>query len=129
MHNRILEFVNCMEILYSRQFGFRKGFSTALSLIHLVNSVASVGLDRNEFTVGVFLDLSKVFDTFNLTTVFFSLNSNTTVFEVLHLNGLRVVCLIDPNMFFLIVSVLMHALLSAGYLKGPSWDPCCLYCI
>ena len=34
MHNRILEFVNRMEILYSRQFGFRKGFSTALSLIH-----------------------------------------------------------------------------------------------
>ena len=62
MHNRILEFVNRMEILYSRQFGFRKGFSTALSLIHLVNSVASA-VDRNEFTVGVFLDLSKAFDT------------------------------------------------------------------
>ena len=62
MHNRVLEFGNRMEILYSHQFGFRKGFSTALSLIHLVNSVASA-VDRNEFTVGVFLDLSKAFDT------------------------------------------------------------------
>ena len=62
MHNRVLEFGNRMEILYSHQFGFRKGFSTALSLIHLVNSVASA-VDRNEFAVGVFLDLSKAFDT------------------------------------------------------------------
>ena len=62
MHNRILEFVHCMEILYSCHFGFRKGFSTALSLIHLVNSFASA-VDRNEFTVGVFLNLSKAFDT------------------------------------------------------------------
>ena len=62
MHNCILEFVNRMEILYSRQFGFRKGFSTALSLIHLANSVSSA-VDRNEFTVGVFLNLSKAFDT------------------------------------------------------------------
>ena len=62
MHNRILEFVHYMEILYSCHFGFRKGFSTALSLIHLVNSFASA-VDRNEFTVGVFLNLSKAFDT------------------------------------------------------------------
>ena len=50
------------DILYRCQFGFRKNHSTSHALIHLVNKIASA-IDQHETTVGVFLDLSKVFDT------------------------------------------------------------------
>ena len=51
-------------ILYSKQFGFRNNRSTALALIDLINNISSA-IDRNETTLGIFLDLSKAFDTIN----------------------------------------------------------------
>ena len=62
MYNRLIEFVERFEILYSHQFGFRKNHSTSLALTHLINKIASA-IDQNEVTVGIFLDLSKAFDT------------------------------------------------------------------
>ena len=49
-------------VLCDNQFGFRKNHSTSLALIDLYEKV-SLALDRNEHAVGVFLDLSKAFDT------------------------------------------------------------------
>ena len=63
-HNRLIEFLEQYEILYRHQFGFRKNHSTSHALIHLVNKIAS-SIDRNEITAGIFLDLSKAFDTIN----------------------------------------------------------------
>ena len=61
--NRSVEFAEKKnDILYRCQFGFRKNHSTSYALIHLVNKIASA-IDQHETTVGVFLDLSKVFDT------------------------------------------------------------------
>ena len=48
--------------VYQLQFGFRKNHSTVLSLIYLVNKIAT-SIDQSEITAGVFLDLSKAFDT------------------------------------------------------------------
>ena len=62
MHNRLVEFANSHDIFYQLQFGFRKNHSTALSLTYLVNKIAT-SIDQNEITAGVFLDLSKAFDT------------------------------------------------------------------
>ena len=62
MYNRLVEFAEKHDILYRCQFGFRKNHSTSHALIHLVNKIASA-IDQHETTVGVFLDLSKVFDT------------------------------------------------------------------
>ena len=64
MYNRLVEFVEMNEIFYLRQFGFRKSHSTshALIIIHLLNKLSSV-IDERETTVGIFLDLSKAFDT------------------------------------------------------------------
>ena len=62
MHNRITNFLDRLDILYCCQFGFRKKYSTALSLIHLINKIATA-IDKSEYTVGIFLDLSKAFDT------------------------------------------------------------------
>lgn len=44
------------------QFGFRKQYSTSLALTHLINQISS-SADEGKITAGVFLDLSKAFDT------------------------------------------------------------------
>ena len=62
MHNRITEFAEQYNILYRCQFGFRKNYSTSHALLHLINRI-STAIDQRETTVGVFLDLSKAFDT------------------------------------------------------------------
>ena len=62
MYNSLVEFAETYEILFCCQFGFRKNHSTSLSLIHLINKISSA-IDKRESTVGVFLDLSKAFDT------------------------------------------------------------------
>ena len=62
MYNRLINFLNLHNILYSKQFGSRNSHSTALALIDLINNISSA-IDRNETTLGIFLDLSKAFDT------------------------------------------------------------------
>ena len=59
--SKFFEKVMC-NLLYCFQFGFRKNHSTSLAFIHLINKISSA-IDRHEITAGVFLDLSKAFDT------------------------------------------------------------------
>jgi hypothetical protein len=61
-----------LELLHCYQFGFRKKHSTELALIHLINKVAT-SIDENKLTAGVFLDLSKSFDTINHEILFYKL--------------------------------------------------------
>ena len=58
----MIEFAEQYNILHRCQFGFRKNYSTSHVLIHLINRI-SLAIDPRETTVGVFLDLSKAFDT------------------------------------------------------------------
>ena len=59
-----MNFLNKYNILSINQFGFRKNHSTSLALIHLYDKI-STAIDNREYTVGIFLDLSKSFDTVN----------------------------------------------------------------
>ena len=62
VYSRLYNYLCKLEILCDNQFGFRKNHSTSLALIDLYEKI-SLALDRNEHAVGVFLDLSKAFDT------------------------------------------------------------------
>ena len=62
VYNRIFKFITDNKILCSNQYGFRPGHSTSHALISFVNKVANT-VDSNNYLAGVFLDLSKVFDT------------------------------------------------------------------
>ena len=50
------------EILNDRQFGFRLKHSTYMTIAQVVDKVHTA-VERNESTIGIFLDLSKAFDT------------------------------------------------------------------
>ena len=50
------------EILIPQQFGFRKHFSTSMGVFNLLNSIIK-SFDDGKYCLGIFLDLSKAFDT------------------------------------------------------------------
>ena len=62
LYNRILEFVGKHEILSDHQFGFRKKYSTSHAINSLVNQFHD-SVEKNEFMIGLFVDLSRAFDT------------------------------------------------------------------
>lgn len=64
IYSRFLSFLNTNRILINNQFGFRKNFSPHTATTRLVDEI----LKANEevyFTLAVFLDLTKAFDTIN----------------------------------------------------------------
>ena len=62
IYKRLYSYLLKYNLLFDNQYGFRKSHSTSLALIHLYDKL-SCAIDNNEFTMGVFIDLSKAFDT------------------------------------------------------------------
>ena len=62
VYNRIFQFLVDNDILFKHQFGFRPGHSTSHALINFLNKVANA-VDCQKYLAGIFLDLSKAFDT------------------------------------------------------------------
>ena len=52
------------DILSQSQFGFRANHSSHMALIELYNKITTA-IDKDEFSIGIFIDLSKAFDTIN----------------------------------------------------------------
>ena len=51
-----------MNVLYNKQFGFRKSHSTCHAVNYSVNHILR-NAEKKRHTVGIFIDLSKAFDT------------------------------------------------------------------
>ena len=64
VYKRLMNYLNKNNILYNYQFGFRENHSTQLALFELIDHVSKV-LDNGGYAAGLFLDLSKAFDTVN----------------------------------------------------------------
>ena len=58
MYNHLYSYLNDNNLFFQKQFGFSEGHSTNHAHIHICDS-----FNQNKYTLGVFIDLSKAFDT------------------------------------------------------------------
>ena len=64
MYNRLYLYLTENNLLYNKQFGFQKRHSTDHAILQLADQIQEM-FNKNIFTLGVFIDLSKAFDTVN----------------------------------------------------------------
>ena len=62
MYNRLFKYLKTNEILYKKQFRFQEGHSTEHAIIQLIDQINNC-FEKNHFTLGIFIDLKKAFDT------------------------------------------------------------------
>ena len=91
MYNWVYNYLNDNNLLFHKQFGFRKGHSTDHTLIKLTDSIYD-SFNQNKYTLGVFIDLSKVFDTVDHNILIDKLN-------LYALNGFRATFQIEKSLY------------------------------
>ena len=64
MHKSSYNFLEDNNILYNKQFGFRKNNSTMDALIKITEKIKE-SVDKGKYGCGIFIDLRKAFDTVN----------------------------------------------------------------
>ena len=62
IYSRLYNYLGAKNILYDKQFGLRKNHSTSHAINYSVNKI-SKELERGRHIIGIFIDLSKAFDT------------------------------------------------------------------
>ena len=62
IYSRLYNFCLSQNIFYENQFGFRKGHSTSHAINYSINHIKSELKNKN-YVLGIFIDLSKAFDT------------------------------------------------------------------
>ena len=62
IYSRLYDYLTFKEILYDNQFGFRKLHSCSHALNYSISEIQKC-LDNNKHVIGVYIDLSKAFDT------------------------------------------------------------------
>ena len=64
MYDRLSSYLTENKILFKKQFGFRSDHSTNHALLELIDQICQCFDEKNNF-LGIFVDLSKAFDTIN----------------------------------------------------------------
>ena len=62
IYNRLYSFFPENNISYKKQFGLQKQYSTNHVIVHLVNEILK-SFKNNFYTLGIFIDLTKAFET------------------------------------------------------------------
>ena len=69
MYSRVYNFLDTTNQIYDSQYGFRSKQSCEHAISELVGNILK-GKEKSEYTLSVFLDLSKAFDTLEYSTLF-----------------------------------------------------------
>jgi len=64
VYNRVMSYLTDKKLLFPSQYGFQKGSSTESAMVE-VNRLLQTAISKKQFSLGVFLDFSKAFDTVN----------------------------------------------------------------
>ena len=62
IYSRLYSFLTAKNVIYDKQFGFRKNHSTTHAINYSVNRILSE-IEAKNHVIGIFVDLSKAFDT------------------------------------------------------------------
>ena len=62
LYARLINYIDKFQLIYKYQYGFRKKHSTEHALIELIDQIR-FSMDNKQMTCGIFIDLSKAFDT------------------------------------------------------------------
>ena len=62
MYDRLSSYVNKAKLIHPSQYGFQQGHSTFMALLDMEEKI-SKAIDNNEYSIGIFIDLAKAFDT------------------------------------------------------------------
>ena len=62
VYNRLYTHLTKNNLLYNKQFGFQPKCSTDQAILHLIDELSDA-FDKKQYIIGVFVDLSKAFDT------------------------------------------------------------------
>ena len=62
MYNRLYKYLKTEKNVYPKQFCFQRGHSIEHAIVKLANQRYE-SFERNQYTLGVFIDLSTAFDT------------------------------------------------------------------
>ena len=62
MYNRLYKHLTENNLLYKKQFDFQQKHSTEHAILQLIDQINN-NFEKNQFTLGIFIDLTKAFDT------------------------------------------------------------------
>ena len=62
MYNRLYRYLLQNNLFYEKRFGFQASNSTEHAVIQLINQILDA-FNENKYILGIFIDLSKAFDT------------------------------------------------------------------
>ena len=74
MYKRLYNHLSEYNLLYQKRFGFPQGHSTEHAIMQLIDPINDKS-ENNCFTLDIFVDLSKAFDTVNHQSLISELNS------------------------------------------------------
>ena len=73
IYSRLYSFFTSQHLLYDKQFGFRKSHTTSHAINHSVAHIHKE-ISKNKYVLGIFIDLSKAFDTIDHDKLLYKLN-------------------------------------------------------